>query len=317
MYHPTTRVLALLELLQAQGRLSGPELAECLEVDIRTVRHYVALLQEMGIPVETLRGRYGGYRLLPGYKLPPMMFTEGEALALMLGLQAAERLGLTVAAPAAVGARAKLERVLPLAVREKVQATLQVLVIEEAPPYTPPMCGVVVTLSMAAQQQRQVEIRYRSWQKEETVRRIAPYGVVNYQGRWFAVGYCYLRNEMRIFRLDRVISAELQPETFERPADFDSLAYVVHSLAMTPGTWEIEVLLKTSLTQARQCLSASLGILEEVPEGVVLRCWVQSLGWFAHLLAGLEWECVIRQPSELREEMRALADRAIVLGMMR
>jgi predicted DNA-binding transcriptional regulator YafY len=69
MYHPTTRVLTILELLQSYQRLSGSELAQRLEVNIRTVRHYITMLQDMGIPIEGERGRYGAYRLRPGFKL--------------------------------------------------------------------------------------------------------------------------------------------------------------------------------------------------------------------------------------------------------
>ena len=75
----------MLELLQARGRMGGPELARRLEVGERTVRRYVAMLQEMGVPVEAERGRYGAYVLRPGFKLPPMMFTDEEALALPWG----------------------------------------------------------------------------------------------------------------------------------------------------------------------------------------------------------------------------------------
>ena len=71
MYHPTTRVLTALELLQAHGSMTGAELARRLEVNIRTARHYIERLQDLGIPVEAERGRYGAYRLRPGYKLPP------------------------------------------------------------------------------------------------------------------------------------------------------------------------------------------------------------------------------------------------------
>ena len=126
MDHPATRLLALLELLQAHRCLSGADLAERLGVDARTVRHYVRLLLEMDIPVESVRGRYGGYRLLPGYKLPPMMFTAEEALALMVGLKAAERIGATATVSAATGARTKLERVLPGAAREKGESAREV-----------------------------------------------------------------------------------------------------------------------------------------------------------------------------------------------
>ena len=69
MYHPTTRLLAVLELLQSRGRIGGGELARRLEVDERTVRRYVTMLRDLGIPVEAELGRYGAYRLRPGFKL--------------------------------------------------------------------------------------------------------------------------------------------------------------------------------------------------------------------------------------------------------
>jgi len=115
MYYPATRLLTVLELLQSRQRISGPELATRLEVDTRTVRRYIMMLQDLGVPVEAERGRYGSYRLRPGFKLPPLMFTDDEALALTLGLLAARKMGLTVAAPAVEGALAKIERVLPTA----------------------------------------------------------------------------------------------------------------------------------------------------------------------------------------------------------
>jgi predicted DNA-binding transcriptional regulator YafY len=122
MSHPTTRVLTLLELLQSRAQLSGAELAERLEVDRRTVRRYVRTLQELGLPVESTAGRYGGYRLRRGYKLPPLMFNEEEALALALGLLVSRRMGLAEAAPAVEGALAKLDRVLPDRLRGRIQA---------------------------------------------------------------------------------------------------------------------------------------------------------------------------------------------------
>ena len=86
MYHPTTRLLTILELLQTHAQMSGEELARRLEVEPRSVRRYVLMLQEMGMPVEGVRGPGGGYRLRPGFKLPPLLFTEEEATAVVLGL---------------------------------------------------------------------------------------------------------------------------------------------------------------------------------------------------------------------------------------
>ena len=72
MYHPTTRVLAVLALLQAHGRMSGSELAQRLEVNIRTLRRYIIMLQDLGIPIEAERGRNGAYVLSAGFKLPQL-----------------------------------------------------------------------------------------------------------------------------------------------------------------------------------------------------------------------------------------------------
>src|SRR5439155_5185905 len=91
----------------------------------RTVRRYVSTLREIGIPVDAEAGRHGGYRLRPGYKLPPLMLTDDEALAVVLGLLAGRRLGLVAATAAVEGALAKLDRVLPDALRERVRATHQ------------------------------------------------------------------------------------------------------------------------------------------------------------------------------------------------
>jgi len=314
MDHPATRLLALLELLQAHTCVSGIELAGQLGVDARTVRHYIQLLLEMDIPVESVRGRHGGYRLLPGYKLPPMMFTAEEALALILGLKIAERIGATAAVSAAPGARSKLERVLPTAIRNRVESTLEVLAIEGRSPYALPHTGFLLLLTTAIQQEQQVRLQYRSWREEKTERTIAPYGVVNFQGRWFVAGYCTLRQEERVFRLDRILSVEILTARFTRPASFDAVACVVHSLATTPGTWAVEVWMKTILEEAQQHIPTAMGLLEPENDGVVLRCWVQRLGWVAHFVAGLEWECVIRQPAALREAMRALAVHATAIA---
>ena len=116
------RVLALLEALQAAPSLSGPELARRLRIDVRTVRRDVVSLQELGIPVAAERGPAGGYRLLPGYRMPPLMLTAGEATAVALGLIAARRDGLD-----AGGALAKIRRVLPDDVRLRVEALEQTL----------------------------------------------------------------------------------------------------------------------------------------------------------------------------------------------
>ena len=162
MSHPTTRVLAMLELLQARRQLSASELAAGLGVDQRTVRRYALRLAELGIPVTAERGRYGGYRLLPGYRLPPLMLTDDEAAAVVIGLMAAERLGQPVAG--ITTALAKIQRVLPAALSERVGALRQTLGFTQHPrkPAVAADTGVVLTLATAASQHQRVRLRYRS-----------------------------------------------------------------------------------------------------------------------------------------------------------
>jgi predicted DNA-binding transcriptional regulator YafY len=314
-YRPTTRLLSMLELLQARGRMGGPELARRLEVGERTVRRYVAMLQEMGVPVETERGRYGAYSLRPGFKLPPMMFTDEEALALALGLLSARRLGLSGAAPAVEGAQAKLERVMPEGLRERVRTFEEVVVPATVGPTRLPAGDVVVTVSAAVRERRRVRMRYRSSISEETERDVDPYVVVQGDAFWYTFGYCHLREGRRLFRLDRVLSVERLDEGFELPSGFDTPQGVLEALAdMREDRWSVEVLLETTVGEARGQLPKMGVSLEETPEGVVMRSSTSDLGWMARVLAGLSFPFVIRRPSELRESLRRLAAEVAALA---
>src|SRR5215467_8770042 len=133
MYDPIMRVLTVLEILQTREQVTGAELAERLEVNARTVQRYIARLQDLCIPVESSRGVGGAYRLKPGFRLPPMMFTDEEAFALALGLRALRYLGLAAFAPATEGAAAKLGRVLPHSLRESASAVDDMIAVEPGP----------------------------------------------------------------------------------------------------------------------------------------------------------------------------------------
>ncbi len=307
MYHPTSRVLAVLELLQSRPSMSGPELASRLEVDARTVRRYITMLQEVGIPVEVIIGRYGGYKLRRGFKLPPLMFTNDEAMALTLGLQAVQKMGVHAIAPALEGAMAKIERVLPDDVRPRIQAVHDMLVVDMNSPDAQIELPILETLSTAAGQCRQVQLCYHTEQGEITERIIDPYGVACHNGRWYTAGYCHLRSELRIFRLDRIKQAQLQQETFSRPSDFDCLHYIVQSVAAIPDTWNVEVLLLLPLEEVRTKVPPMLATLEPHPQGVVLYASIANLNWMARFLVGLGCSFVIRRPVELRTALQELA----------
>jgi predicted DNA-binding transcriptional regulator YafY len=301
MYHPTTRVLALLELLQTHGRMSGAELAARLGVDRRTLRRYVGKLEDIGVPITAERGRAGGYALLPGFKLPPMMFTEDEALALSLGLLAARGLGLAEAAPAVASAQAKLERIMPDPLRRRVRAIGATVSLPSAQATAPADNRPLALLTGAAQAQRSVVLSYRNGRDQASTRRFDPFGLAFRHGRWYAVGMCHLRKDVRIFRLDRVAGVETLPEAFARPPGFDPMAHLVRAIATLPRAYAIDVLLKTDLASARAQLFAEAGVFEETEEGVVIHNQSDELDWFARQLAAMPFEFEIRSPPQLRE----------------
>lgn len=314
MYHPTTRVLTVLELLQSHPNLSGPDIAARLEVDVRTVRRYIVMLQDLGIPIEAERGRHGAYRLRPGFKLPPMMFTDDEALALTLGLMVTRRLGLAVTAPATEGALAKIERVLPENLRERVQAVQESLLIHLNSPKVSPASDMIVLLSTAIQQKRRLWLEYATWNSEISARNFDPYGLVYHGGFWYTVGYCHLRKDLRTFRLDRITQANFTDDVFVPPTDFDSFAQVMKGIASTPGAWRIEVILETTMEQAIRQIPAHLGLLELCEDGVHFTCFTQQLGWVAHFLVGLDFNFRICHPPELHDVLRTLATKILQIA---
>jgi predicted DNA-binding transcriptional regulator YafY len=311
MSHPASRVLSMLEMLQAHHRLGGRELAERLGVDERTVRRYATTLADLGIPVVAQRGRYGGYRVLPGFKLPPLMLTDDEAAAVVLGLIAAERIGLTTAAPATESALAKIRRVLPAPLADRLAAVGEALGFTQRPraPTARPDADTLLALGAAVREGRRVMITYRSFQGAQSRRRLDPYGLVFHAGRWYATGHDDHSGEIRTFRLDRIAEVRPTPETFRPPDGFDAVAHVSRSLAGVPYAWSVEVLLETDLARARARIPPTVGELAETAGGVLLRTRAERLDGMAQMLAGLGWPFTVRAPDELRTEVRRHADR--------
>src|SRR5436190_1508228 len=160
MYSPTTRLLTVLEVLQSKSAVSGPELAKKLEVKVRSVRRYITMLRDLGIPVESEPGRYGAYYLRPGFRLPPMMFTEPEMLAIILGLVAVRHLGLA-GALGVESVTAKIERVLPEELRERVRAVQTVLSLDIRMESLTASEELIAQFTAAAYQRNQLWIAYQ------------------------------------------------------------------------------------------------------------------------------------------------------------
>jgi predicted DNA-binding transcriptional regulator YafY len=314
MERPTTRVLAVLELLQAHGRISGSALAARIGVDGRTLRRYIAMLEELGIPITSERGRHGGYLLVAGFKLPPMMFTDDEALALSVGLLAARGLGLADAPLAVASAQAKLERVMPANLKLRVRAVDETVALDlSRSGVAPEDNAALLALSAAAQARRRVHLRYRTL-RQSTARDFDPYGLGWRAGRWYAVGHCHLRNGLRSFRLDRVEDVRALETQFERPPGFDALGHLAFSVATLPRMHAIEVLLHTDLATARREVFSAFGLLEASSDGVALFAQADDLDWFARELSRLPFGFAVRSPAALRAAVRDCGERLLRLG---
>ncbi len=311
MYSPTARLLTVLELLQSYKQMKGSEIARRLEVDLRTVRRYIVTLQDMGIPVEAERGPYGAYHLMRGYKLPPLMFTDGEAIALTLGLLAIREFHFPVDAAAVEGALAKTERVMPEKLLQQARGLQEAIIFNTSMPTIPLHSDFVTSMSVAVRQTQRVYLRYQAWNGDDSEREFDPYGIVFNEGYWYTVGYCHLRQGLRIFRLDRISALELREPTFERPADFDVLAYVMSSLELAQGTvQDVVIIMDTTLEHARKLSERLMGEVEQTEAGVVFRRSAYQLEWVAHWLMSLDFPVKVLQPVELKDMLRQYANKA-------
>ncbi|MGW6057410.1 helix-turn-helix transcriptional regulator [Streptomyces sp. NPDC055189] len=330
MPRPIARVLTLLELLQSGGTRTAAELADRLDVDERTVRHYVSHLVDLDVPVEAVRGRYGGYRLSPGYRMPPLMLSDDEALAVLLGLLAGQRAGLTTSTgTASETATAKIRRVLPERLRLRLDAVLRSLAFTAPPGGTAaPESGVLLPVADAVNHHRPISIRYTSADGRRSERTLHPYGLVAHSGKWYVTGADLSTGQDRTFRLDRITGVRTLPGSFEPPADLDPAERVLTGLATAPYRHEVTLRVRGTAEHIHTRLPPSVALMEELPApespqppqipdsaGPQSEPWsrvemrVDRLDWLPAVLASLDRPFVIERPDELRGLVEALAER--------
>ncbi|MCW0213973.1 MAG: WYL domain-containing protein [Pseudonocardia sp.] len=320
MTRPTTRVLALLEILQAGGTHTAADLAGRLRVDERTVRRYVEHLLALDVPVWSARGRHGGFRLAPGFRMPPLMLTDDEALAVLLGLLATDRLGLGPSSvTAAQSATAKVRRVLPQRLGRRLDALLETVGFT-GPARAPvtPETDALLLFAQAAREGRAVAIDHRSADGAVSTRTLHLYGVVAHAGRWYVTARDSASGEDRTFRLDGVRSATLLPDTVDLPDDRDPGERLLTTLAEAPRRYAVRVLVRADRSHVDRRVPPGLAVVEPVTpqeqpsaDGpwVRVRLQAEQLEWVPSLLAWIDRPFVVEEPDDLRRHVLALADR--------
>jgi len=310
-----TRLITLIMTLQRQPNQKAADLAEKLGVSVRTLHRYFGMLDEMGIPIYAERGPYGGFSLVRGYKLPPLVFTPEEATALYLGTGLVSEMWGRLYQEAANGALAKLENVLPDEQRNEISWARRSLVatgMHRADPSA--LAPTLETLRRATHEYRQADMRYESTTKSEaTQRQIDPYALVHRSGWWYLVGYCHLREGLRTFRVDRIQNLELLHQSFPPPDDFDVHAYLESEFADQPV-----VHAKLRFTGAGAHIATSnrsiWDSLTENPDGSVdVILSAPDTPWLASMAMSFGTLVTVLEPPELREMVREWAGAVVEL----
>ncbi|MDN5759486.1 MAG: YafY family transcriptional regulator [Tomitella sp.] len=317
MADTTARALQLLELLQSAQMRTVAEIADRLGVDERTVRRDAKRLHDLGVPVETLRGRYGGYRLAPGQRVLPLMFSDKEAVALVLGLARAQS-ATRDPEIAEQTALAKIKRALPAAEAARVERLLAVMTRTPRQERIAPDPGMMLTLAEGVDRRRVLDLRYLSRGNVSTRREVHPYGLVTHSGRWYLVAFDLGRQEERTFRVDRIRTARLLSTTFapsQRPAMGGHLLDV---FADAEYQWQVVLRIQGTEEHIRAHLPLSVARLERLgreadgpSEGALpwyrAEIHAESLDWLPSVIAALGCEVVIERPDELRDRVRTAA----------
>jgi predicted DNA-binding transcriptional regulator YafY len=309
MSQPASRLITLIMLLQRRPGQKAAALAETLGVSVRTLHRYFSMLDEMGIPIYTERGPHGGFSLVRGYKMPPLVLSPEEATALYLGATLVEEIWGSLYRPAAQGAIAKLDNLLPDEQRQEIawaRRSLTAFGLQRADFSTLSM--TLEKLRRAVHEQRRVHMVYRSSSRPDPAPRdLDPYALAFRWGWWYAVGFCHTRHEVRSFRVDRILELELCEGVFEMPAGFDVRTFLAQEFKDQAGQ---RVRMRFSPQAANVALGnrSSWEAVEEQPDGsVVVSFTAPDLAWAASSVLVYGPLVTVEEPEELRKIVREWA----------
>jgi len=309
MSNTATRVITLIMLLQRQPNQKAAELAEKLGISVRSLHRYVAMLDDMGLPVYSERGPHGGFSLVRGYKMPPLVFTPEEAVAVYLGTSLVGEMWGRLYQDAAQGALAKLDNVLPDEQRHQVAWARRTLVATgmhraDLEHLTP----LLEKLRRAVREQRRVCMVYRGRsQSEPQPRDFDPYALIHRWGWWYVVGHCHLRDAIRSFRVDRIMELALLDKTFRTPGDFNVHDYLASEFRDQP---QVQARLRFGPESALLALDNRplWDTCEEQPDGsMMVTLSVPDLPWAASITLSYGPAVEVLEPEELRHLVSELA----------
>lgn len=296
------RLLTLLSLLQTPREWPGSELARRLEVSPRTIRRDIDRLRDLGYPVEATKGAIGGYRLVAGTAMPPLLLDDEEAVAIAVGLRAGAGHAIEGIEEASVRALAKLEQVLPARLRHRVTALQSATVALTRGDGATIDPRTLTTIAGAASGQERLRFAYRAKDGVESKRLVEPYRLVSTGRRWYLVAYDLGREDWRTFRVDRVSEPLATGARFaarELPGN-GAAELLGHSMSAQPEH-EVDVEFQAPAGEVAAKLAGSLGVPVATGE---TSCRVRgrstdSVEWLAVRLAMVGCEFRVHGPSRL------------------
>lgn len=306
---PAARLLGLLSLLQSRPDWTARELAERLEVTERTVRRDVTRLRDLGYPVEAEPGPHGGYRLGAGAALPPLLLTDDEAIAVVVGLRVATGSGITDFEAAAVAALAKLEQVMPSRLRQRVGAIHGATVPVRGREGPRVDADTLVTVAQACRGLDRLRFGYVDSEGQATERLVEPYQVVHVFRRWYLVARDPSRDAWRSFRLDRMQDVVNTGSRFVRREEIDAAKFVAEGMAIGGYPYQALIHLPVTVDEAEEDIAPTDGVLEPCEGGSLLRIGASTLDWIARYLVALPFGFQVIEPPALRKELRDLGTR--------
>jgi predicted DNA-binding transcriptional regulator YafY len=303
-----TRLLSMIFLFQSRRQWTVSELSDELDVSDRTVHRYIGMLEEMGIPLYSERGPYGGFSLLRTYKLPPLIFTAQEATVLYMGARLVEDIWGKPFQEAVTGVTAKLDNVLPDDMRQEVQRAQRNLVVMmgTARDYSPYQ-NMMTTLRDCMAKSQRIELLYNSFSRIETERKVDPYALSLRWGNWYLIGYCHMRKELRTFRVDRINKLRAIKEHFEFPKNFDAKVYLEESMRWE-NQYEVVVWMAPEVAAEMRERASDWMRVSDNPDGsVTVRFEVENFNWATGWV--LSWGRLAKalEPPELIERIRESA----------
>jgi predicted DNA-binding transcriptional regulator YafY len=302
---PTARALLALELLQGNPGITAERLGDRLGVSERAARRYVAILREAEVPIESVRGPYGGYRVGRGLRLPPLMFSATEALGLVMAVLEAH--GGTEGDDPVATAVGKMVRVLPENVARPLEALRAVSARRTDP--DPPHPETTATLVRASADRRRVRIGYALGPHRERTLQVDPWAVVVRHGRWYVLGWSHAAGARRMYRIDRVTSVDVLAEPFTPPEDLDPFRALEEQMSQG-WPYAVEVELDAPLEHVRRWLRRSLGTTEAIDSGRTrLTGTTENLYWYASEIAEFPVTYRVVGGPELRGAVHDVAQR--------